>query len=385
MKRTWLVISLVSWLLWCSGASADGLPVGWSAVATYGFGDPSNLAVTSLCAFDGQLYAGTLRPLGADVWRWDGTNPWIQSAGGGINVANNTSVGHMIVFNGQLYAGTENNDGAEVWRTQDGLSWWRVVQRGFNDPGSSGVSRFAVFDGKLYAATWSYTSGTGCRLWRSPTGNQDHWLPVMSNGFNDANNLSVLSFELFKGYLYAGTRSFVAEEDGSSSTGGEVWRTADGMIWRQVNADGFGSPDNQGISALANYGVYLYASTLGSQGHGAEVWRCRECDGSDWLRVAFNGFGNANLNGPTALQVHGEWLYLAIGSRVEGMEVWRTNAETWQRVGWGGLGQVSNQGPTADGALMVFRSQLVAGVLNAGGAQVWRYSPGYLVLPLIFR
>jgi hypothetical protein len=209
---------------------------GWVQVNPDGFGNYHNSAILSLAVFNGQLYAGTLNDsTGGQIWRTG--NAWTAVMTDGFANPNTTGIDHLIEFKGHLYAGTWNwDDSGEVWRsgTGDAGDWTRVVAEGFGDPTNVEVFRFAVFSDTLYAGTRVYTSMHGAEIWRNGSGDSGDWQRVVSNGFDgDVNNTAVLSFETFNGCLYAGTASRVYGT--SQSTGGEVWRTNDGITWTQVN------------------------------------------------------------------------------------------------------------------------------------------------------
>ena len=348
---------------------APGVP-GWLQSNINGFGDRPNSGILSLAPFGGHLYAGTYNwsGNGAQLWRLDG-NGWTPVMTDGLGNVNNAGIDHLIEFNGQLYASTVNwVDGGEIWRSSDGVNWTRIVRRGFDVPTNGEIFRFATFNDTLYAATWSYTTDHGAEIWRSSTGISGDWTRVVTNGFGDVNNSTVLSFEVFNGYLYAGTYN--------STTGGEVWRnpTEDPSTWTQVNTDGFGTTNNRAVSALAAFNGYLYASTRGKSGFGAQVWRCQVCDGSDWQKVMDNGFGNANTGSPSALEVFDGRLYFVVGNSTTGMEVWRTTDGTnWEQVGPDGLGDSNNTQPYWDNSVTVFNGNLYVGTWNdANGGEVWK-------------
>ncbi|MBM4431417.1 MAG: hypothetical protein FJ026_13900 [Chloroflexi bacterium] len=366
---------------------ADSIPASWARVNENGFGNPDNQSVSCLVDFNNQLYAAATNYVtGAQLWRMQSDQTWTAVVSNGFGSARNGNIDHLLAFNGQLYAATENStDGAEIWRSANGTDWTRVVPAGFWDPTNAEVSSFAVFGDKLYAATFSYTTTHGAQIWRSSTGNPSDWTRVVANGFGDPHNVGVLSFAVFNGYLYAGTNSLLWSD--YSSTGSEVWRSSDGSNWRQVNADGFGAVYNTATSALTPFNGYLYASTTTSPGHGVEVWRCQACAGQDWVKVADNGFGKAETRGMSALEVFQGYLYLAVGNRITGMEVWRTaNGTTWERVGADGLGNPHNWASYWDHALLAWQDRLYVGTWNIhGGGEVRMYLHQQVFLPVILR
>ena len=352
--------------------TAQGTTRNWAQVNPSGFGVPGNGMISALSPFNGQLYAGTINDNGAQIWRRVGTS-WSPVITNGFGITRNAGIDHLYPFNGQLYAGTGDLvDGGEIWRTSNGLNWTPVVTQGFGDPTNGEVMRFAVFNNTLYASTWSYTTTHGADVWRSNTGNAGDWGRVVANGFDgDANNGAVLSFELFNGYLHAGTLN--------GTTGGEIWRSSTGNTgsWAQVNVDGFGDTGNTGVSALSVFGGYLYAATHHSIPGGAQVWRCQVCDGSDWTKAVDNGFDHLGARRMPALEVLDNYLYFAIGNNFTALEVWRTaNGTDWEQIGFDGFGDVNNQVTYFDNAVTVFNNGLYVGTANyATGGQIWLYKP----------
>ena len=190
---------------------------------------------------------------------------------------------------------------------------------------------------------------------------------MASDGFDgDASNEGVVSFDVFEGYLYAGTYNV--------TTGCEVWRCqeCDGSDWDQVNNGGF-SDWNGSVSALAAFEGYLYASTTHAF-EGAQVWRCQSCgSGTDWAQVVDNGFGNTDTLGGSALEVFKDRLYLILGTVTTGMEVWRTeDGIHWEQIGYEGFGDSNNHGPYWDNSVAVANGQLYVGSWNyANGGEIW--------------
>ncbi len=347
----------------------------WSQSNTSGFGSSQNQAILSLAPFGGQLYAGTYNPFGgsgAQLWRTSVGGSWSPVITNGLGITRNVGLDHLIEFKSRLYASTWADDvnGGEVWRssTGDNGDWQRVVSSGFGDATNGEVFRFGVLSDTLYASTWSYTTLHGSQLYRTTTGNVGDWTRVVPNGFGDANNSVILSFETFQGHLYAGTNNLVS--------GGEVWRTENGVTWTQVNADGFGAAAYPQVSALAAFNGYLYASTTGTSGvTGASVWRCGVCDGSDWAKVVDNGLGNVNTREQNALQVYGGRLYFLAGNSATGLEAWQTqDGVAWEQVGLAGLGDRQNVMTNWGNSTMVFDSSLYVGTWNLmAGGQVCKF------------
>ncbi|MDH7485514.1 MAG: hypothetical protein QHJ81_04470 [Anaerolineae bacterium] len=376
--------SLAFVLAFAWSVPVEGGPPSWVQTNASGFGDAGNSGVLTLTPFGGQLYAGTSNESGsgAQLWRTSDGFDWTEVLTDGFGTAYNMGIDHLFPFNGQLYAGTwaDEVNGGEVYRSPDGLTWTRVVSQGFGDPTNAEIFRFAAFGGRLYAGTFSYSDAHGGEIWRSASGDSGTWTRVVANGFNgDVNNAGIASFEVFNGYLYAGTLNF--------ATGGEVWRSSSGYSgsWKQVNQDGFGDVGNYGVTALAAFDGYLYAGTGHAAGGGAQVWRCQTCNGSDWQKVVDNGFGNPDTRATPALEVLAGQLYLVVGNPATGLEVWRTpNGTSWEQVGYGGFGDRSNRSPYYDNSVAVFGNSLFVGTVNwAQGGQVWLYLHRLLYLPLL--
>lgn len=362
-------------------STAQGtLPPIWVSTNLLGHG---GVGITSLHSFGGSLYASTDHSEGARLWRLE-AGTWTELMSGGFGNADNYAIDRLLGYSGQLYAATWNEQtGGEIWRSADGNNWDWVVTGGFGDPSQGEIFSLAVFKGAIYAGTFSYDEAKGAQIWRSTTGNRGSWTRVVNNGFGDATNAAILCLQEFNGYLYAGTGKFAA--------GGEIWRSANGTTWSQENLDGFGSSCSTMVSALAVFDNYLYASVARGPGcGGAEVWRCRVCDNSDWQKVVDNGFGNPDTRGISALEVFDQQLYFFVGNRETGMEVWRTsNGTQWQQVGFGGFGNAKNRSTNYDNSVAVHGGKLYAGTVNfAGGADVWVYPvylPWQVNLPLVQR
>lgn len=366
---------------------------GWIQSNLDGFGSPQNAIVTALASFGGQLYAGTYNTSG------NGAQLWRKGTGGGWNAAmtdgfgdpaNNWGINHLIEFKGNLYASTwrwtSQPNGGQIWRSSDGLSWTRVVSQGFGDPTNGEIFRFAVFSDTLYASTTSYTAAHGAEIWRSDTGDAGDWERVVSNGFGDAQSISVVSLAAFERHLYAGTWNAVS--------GGTVWRTGDGVTWARISAPGFGDVRSFVISSLAPFQGYLYASV----GHweeprnfdsmdGIEIWRCQLCDGSDWTRMVDLAFWPDRTGEQSAMRELQGHLYLVVGNQASGLQVWRTaDGAEWRQIGFAGLGDRNNTRPRWDNSVAVFAGSLYVGTENPiSGGEVWQYLPNALFLPTVQR
>lgn len=87
------------------------------------------------------------------------------------------------------------------------------------------------------------------------------------NGFGDVNNIKIKMICPWNGSLFAGTDNNIS--------GVEIWQSSDGLIWDQINQDGFGDSKNQTVlwnSSTIGYNHNLYIGTANSV-TGGEIWR----------------------------------------------------------------------------------------------------------------
>ena len=115
----------------------------------------------------------------------------------------------------------------------------------------------------------------------------ESWTQVNSDGFGDSNNEGIDLWVVFNGYLYAGTSY--------NATGGEIWRSSDGTTWTQVNSDGFGDSNNYWIYPSVVFNGCLYAGT-GNYATGGEIWRLEGSDGDSVGIACDNCPNNYNPN-----------------------------------------------------------------------------------------
>jgi hypothetical protein len=301
--------------------TADGTH--WSQVNQDGFGNVSNPGVNLGQDFNGYLYAGTWNTqTGAEMWRMTTDLTWTQVISGGFGDVGNALIDQVLVFSNTLYATTLNwATGTEVWKspTGDPGSWTQSNLDGFGD-GSNKDVLFAVFNGYLYAATYSWGS---TELWRTNDGTS--WNQVNTDGFGDPNNSSASIFT-FNGYLYALSYK--------GNTGSQVWRCAacDGSDWTQLGSNVFGEEKNGyfklGFDGYLFTAVYDDISIL-------EIWR--SANGIDWNQVNIDSFGDGNNRNSyyDAAAFHGQ-LYIGTtnGYGLEdsttagnGGEIWRYEPE----------------------------------------------------------
>jgi hypothetical protein len=128
-------------------------------------------------------------------------------------------------------------------------------------------------------------------------------------------------------------------------------------------------------------GTWLYAST--ARAGGAQAWRCQLCDGTDWQKVADNGFGTAATGGDGGLEVFNSLLYFAVSNNTTGTEVWRCavcDSTDWTQAGFAGFGDSNNSLHAHKTAQL--NGRLYIGTFNnANGGEIW--SPPAIPYPTV--
>ena len=192
------------------------------------------------------------------------------------------------------------------------------------------------------------------------------WTQVNADGFGDPQNQQIPSLTVFGDYLYAGTWNAVWEEDNVVYAAAQIWRTPDGANWELVN-----ETEANGAAALIVYKGYLYSGSWNNLdwGWGGKV--LRSSDGLNWEFVTEDGFGNGN--GIARFAVFKNALYASTWS--PGTEIWRTtNGVDWELFAEPGWDFLNNGGAIAS---EVFNGFLYWGVPNwTTGAQIWRSDSG---------
>jgi hypothetical protein len=190
------------------------------------------------------------------------------------------------------------------------------------------------------------------------------WQQLNTNGFGDSQPNGVTALEVFQGQLYAGTSNWNA--------GGQVWhRQKDGQ-WQQVSETGFGSGSaNPAIIDLTVFQGQLYAGTGWGNTPG-QVW-CSP-DGIKWQSITTNGFGNTENIAVTNFVVFKNMLYAGTGTSSESSQIWRSStgkSGTWKQVAPDGSGLAGNVAGFA-----VYKNVLYTAIEPAGGfggqIQIWR-------------
>ncbi len=381
MKSKTIFILVVTLSFFLAVKATAFFPDSWVKSNSSGFGDIENHAVTALEVFNETLWAGTANESGAQLYKLEAES-WSPVITDGFTNTNNILISDLISFKSRLYVSTRNTaDGGQILRSEDGINWETVTPTSLA-PSNGEVVVFSFFQGMIYAGTGSYHETQGAGIWRSNNGNEGNWDQVVTNGFNlDGNNKKVVSIQEYQGVLLASTEN--------TETGAEVWSSNDGEAWEQVNAGGFGNPDNHS-AILQEFGSYFYAGTENNDESepGLELWRCQLCDGSDWVQVPVEkGFGDAENRAIRSFDVYNGVLYVLTDNASTGMEVWATyDGTNWEQANLDGFGDSNNQTPNWDNSIETFLGRLYVGTRNAiNGGEIWRYNETTIYLPLVLH
>jgi len=301
-------------------ASTNGAT--WTAVSQVGMGDPAGdvSGARSFAEFNSQLYVGTCTDsAGAQVWRTQAVGSPIYSDWAMVNTrgfnndAGNRCVLNLEEFGGFLYAATENAAGAEIWRTSDGTTWSAVAatgtgalhNNGFGDGNNDFIYSLASFDGYLYAGTL-YNAVSGTQVFRTSDGT--NWTQVNNDGYGNPDNIDTHVLIPFGSYLYAGILN---------SNGGQLRRTSNGTSWPLIDV-GFGDVTNTEITSGVEYRDELFLGTTNVT-TGTEMWKSG--DGAIWEQVNADGFSSANNTITYAMESLGDTLYVGVRNTAIGSDI----------------------------------------------------------------
>jgi len=252
----------------------------------------------------------------------------------------------------------------------NGSGWRQSNTSGFGNSTNSAFHALEAFNGQLYAGATNYNQGA--TIWRTTNGIS--WAVTTSPGFiNTYTNSNVVLFDLieFNGQLYAGTGDWWEHGQG---VGGQIWRSPDGTNWIPVEENGFGDINNTAVTTFGVFSNTLYAATGGNV-NGVQIWRSNTGDVGSWTRVITDGDGNANNRWVTGFSEFDGYLYASIEPTTGTAKIWRTNnGTTWAQVNASGFGDTNNIGI---GRSAIFNGYLCAGTRNSiTGAQLWRSNNG---------
>lgn len=236
---------------------------------------------------------------------------------------------------------------------------------GMNPVSLSTISGLAVdASGNLYVA--DYADSRVVKFALGVSG----WKQVNLNGFGTPYDWSITALATFGGKLYAGTSNY------SDPRGAQIWRQTTNGDWEQVATNGFGNAHNYAIDHLLSFNGYLYASTW-TDGTGGEIWRSPSGDSLSWTKVVSGGSGTGS---PDTANVEFFHMFIDSGqicaatwadTSVHGSEIWcSTNGTSWTRRVSNGFGDQNNQ---AILDVQRFGNYLYAGTINnVNGGKVYR-------------
>ncbi|NLE73972.1 MAG: zinc ribbon domain-containing protein [Actinobacteria bacterium] len=368
---------------------------GWTRVVTGGFTDPGNSHVIFSTEFRGYYYVSTMAgeagrliagsdKQGGDIWRTADGITWEQIGTAGLGDPTNIMF-DLVVFREQLYALSINvgGRGMEVWVTSDGTRFTKLGERGFGDPKNRAAVP-TVLDGRLVLAVQN--PDTGVQIWVSEDGSSFRQVPV--DGLCVPGNIGLVRSSrpedpgpLLGGKLYVGVTN--------STTGGEIWRTVDGLEWEQVADRGLGLAQRNSLRPLLVYKDQLYV-VGGHLAWAAGFDLFRSGDGTGWEQVVEDGFGAGEHRNYQADLVEFEGrLYLSTqneeprlfvpGSSTErfttqGFQLWASaDGSDWTQVGEDGFGRSTSY--MSDIAVWGGKLYLQA-VDYRAGSQLWQSEDG---------
>jgi hypothetical protein len=242
------------------------------------------------------------------------------------------------------------------------LSWQQVATSGLGGGvGNSTAVNLVNFNDKIYATIGNYDlpTPTGVQIFSSADGQT--WMQVNTSGFGAAVNLDAV-MAVYGSALYVGT-------DTVGAGPAQLWKTTNGTTWTQVGQNGLGDVNNTRIIALGEFNDKLYIG-MSNAVTGAEVF---SLDSAGTLtKVNTDGFDGTNTNNALwSLQAYDGALYASTGTTAVGGQLWKTeNGTTWNPVMQGGFGDVNNGSIPA---LFAFGGKLYAGTINnQTGTEIWR-------------
>jgi hypothetical protein len=308
--------------------STDG--VNWTRLAT-----PAAMGreTRALGVHNGKLYAGAGGTVAGQniTGLWSSDNPsdknsWTKVLDLAALDGSNTSALSIASFNGRVYVGTENAEhGFQVWcstvaNPTGSQDWVKVMGNGGGDGYNAWAGTMKVFKNQLYVGSVSlpflgpYQGFKGCEIFRIDTrnrwqlvvGDRTAALPApgvttrrvvgnMGAGFGNSFNFYCWSFEVYRGYLYAGTFDasvllrYIKDYPGplpagipqipqllisisQLTAGADIWRTSTGTFWTPLTRTGFGDAENYGMRNLKAFSSGLWVATS-NPFEGCQLWR----------------------------------------------------------------------------------------------------------------
>ena len=180
---------------------------------------------------------------------------------------------------------------------------------------NEGFRSMAVYRSKVDGHTYLYAGTMAAQtpsVWRTATGGPGSWEKIFT--FRDEPEGQ-----------FGSVRSLVPHEDGLlymavtpsgdiiSGALGQIWAT-DGVNFTPVVTDGFGNPENIGISTLASFSGCLYAGTYNPTGY--EVWKLRCVSEPDVAPHPVIQGGTGHGRSEAALSMHAFQGQLYVGTGI---------------------------------------------------------------------
>jgi hypothetical protein len=379
-------------------ASAAGKSEGWTRVVARGLTDPNNTYVPSSAQFRDHLYLSTIaspagvmysgsHKLGGEIWRSGDGTTWERVGRPGLGDPDNVSFS-LVTFEDKLYAVSTNTEtGLEIWTSSDGERFSRLDTGHLSGEHDTGANPFVFHDRLVLGVS---NSVDGAQIWVSEDGVT--LKAVVTGGMDDRHNNGVQVWgdpqepaPVFQDELYASVSN--------PATGGETWRTADGLQWERAPDKGLGRGAKSIVFPSAVFQDRLYAvrfiAGMLNDIRGLDVYRT--ADGDTWEKVVSNGFGvGPERNASGFLSVFQDALYLSASTydpRVllpgrpserlapRGFQLYRSSDGVhWDQVGEDGFGADST---FSAGAVDVFGGAAYMAAFDyRRGNQLWRSANG---------
>lgn len=205
----------------------------------------------------------------------------------------------------------------------------------------------------------------------SPASADGDWDPIAGPGIDSTSNIAITALVEFGGFLYVGTEN--------PGLGARIYRTSDGSTFTAVVVAGFGDGVTR-INEFEIFGGLLYCGT--SSPAGGSVYRTP--DGVAWTLVSPVGMGSASNADVTVLENFAGGLYAATrNTGGGGAELWKsTDGTTWTTsITTDGFGDVDN---SAINDLEVSGSFIYAVTTNlSDGGNYVRISSGGAITVLV--
>ncbi|GMW01294.1 MAG: hypothetical protein AMXMBFR84_24310 [Candidatus Hydrogenedentota bacterium] len=215
---------------------------------------------------------------------------------GYLYVGTGNNIANLILYNfGVILYGLDLNDAPihppEIRRYRPDLGethWERVFDYKDADPegtsqtiGFRMMRRFtpATKNGVAQSYLYAAAMGRNPTLWRSVSGDPGTWQSVWSSG-----GPSIRWMAEHNGALYVA----LTNDALGDPLPGQIWKSIDGSNFVQVIGDGFGNPANRGCESLISFNGYLYVGTANYE-TGFEIWRCEGPDKAAPVRIMNNG------------------------------------------------------------------------------------------------